>query len=213
MPDCKVVVLGAGASRAVSYAREASIPSPLDRDYFDLLQRFDHQVKDDGTIAQVVKWAEELPFEQWRSMEQCFYTLQSRSHLAGKLGIKNVYPTDAEIVTSFVNATGALLRAAHGTRSCEHHVSLIENLAAADTILTFNYDLVTERAFKEIPNINSMPFGPWLYGLDHCSSPFVVSSSSRARRSDMSCTSTARTRTSRIVHVVQASDGLAADGS
>jgi hypothetical protein len=33
-----VVVLGAGASRGVSYADDSSLPSPLDFDFFDLLR-------------------------------------------------------------------------------------------------------------------------------------------------------------------------------
>jgi CHASE2 domain-containing sensor protein len=33
------LVLGAGASRAVSYAHLGQVPSPLDSDFFDLLQR------------------------------------------------------------------------------------------------------------------------------------------------------------------------------
>jgi hypothetical protein len=35
------LVLGAGASRGVSYAHQGRIPSPLDGDFFDLLQRLE----------------------------------------------------------------------------------------------------------------------------------------------------------------------------
>jgi hypothetical protein len=34
-----MLVLGAGASRAVSYAHQGEMLSPLDSDFFDLLQR------------------------------------------------------------------------------------------------------------------------------------------------------------------------------
>ena len=40
------IILGAGASRGVSYSRESDMPSPLDRDFFDLLQRLEPQKKD-----------------------------------------------------------------------------------------------------------------------------------------------------------------------
>jgi hypothetical protein len=171
MANRNVMVLGAGASRGVSYEHETPIPSPLDRDYFDLLQRFDHFEKDDDVINRVVQWVQELPFEYWRSMEQSFYTLQSRAHLAHKLRAGADLPSDADIVTSFVNATGALLRAAHGRNTCNHHKRLIKNLGTSDTILTFNYDLVTERAMKAIPEIATSPFGPWVYGLEPANKP------------------------------------------
>ena len=83
-----VVLLGAGASRGVSYAGKMQIPSPLDRDYFDLLQRFKHSQQDDAAILNVVKWTQDLSFEYWRSMEHGFYTLQSSSYPAKKLKIK-----------------------------------------------------------------------------------------------------------------------------
>jgi hypothetical protein len=151
MKPRNVVVLGAGASRGVSYWREMPIRSPLDRDYFDLLQRFDPISKNAATIKRVVAWAQKLPFEYWRSMEQSFYTLQSRSHVASKLGVTGTYPTDGNIVTSFVNATGALLRAAHGKESCDFHRKLAENMTESDSIMTFNYDLVMERAPQRNP--------------------------------------------------------------
>jgi hypothetical protein len=166
-----VVVLGAGASRGVSYASRAEIPSPLDRDYFDLLQRFKHSRNDERAVSNVVKWTQGLPFEYWRSMEQSFYTLQSKSYLARKLNIKGTFPSDADIVTAYVNATGALLRAAHGKRSCDYHISLIQGLTNRDTILTFNYDLVAERAMSRIPAIRSKKFGPWIYGFDSARQP------------------------------------------
>ena len=164
MSERVILVLGAGASRGVSYARKASIPSPLDRDYFDLLQRFEHSTKDDGAVSAVLQWAQELPFEYWRSMEQCFYTLQSRSYLARKLSVHGSFPTDAEVITAFVNATGALLRAAHGMQSCSHHAALLEKLTKRDAVCTFNYDLVPERALKTVAQAGSVDFGPWVYG-------------------------------------------------
>ena len=166
-----VVVLGAGASRGVSYRRNAPIPSPLDSDYFDLLQRFDRFEKDSGDVENVLKWAQGLPFEYWRSMERCFYTIHSQAYLARKLRIAGTFPDDAEVVTSFVNATGALLRAAHGTRSCKFHTLLFKNFRSDDSIITFNYDLVPERSFKNIEAISSMPFGPWVYGRETVQKP------------------------------------------
>lgn len=43
-------VLGAGVSRAVSYPQKSDILSPLDRDFFDLLQRLDPKEKDELAV-------------------------------------------------------------------------------------------------------------------------------------------------------------------
>lgn len=171
MSDRTTIVLGAGASRAVSYGRKASTPSPLDRDFFDLLQRLEPHHKDSESVTDVLRWAEELPVEYWRSMERSFYTLHSRSYLARKLKIAGSFPTDSDVVTSFVNATGALLRAAHGREFCTHHKRLFNGLSNRDSIVTFNYDLVPERALKEIDDVSTNPFGVWLYGFKADSQP------------------------------------------
>ncbi len=163
--ESTVLVLGAGASRGVSYRKEMTVPSPLDRDYFDLLQRFRPLSNDAHTVQNVLAWAKGLSFEHWRSMEQSFYTLQSRAYLAQRLGVEDPFVSDDEVVTSFVNATGALLRAAHGRKMCDFHRQLIEPLGYEDTILTFNYDLVIERAMRAIPRISDKDFGAWLYAV------------------------------------------------
>jgi hypothetical protein len=72
------LVLGAGASRGVSYAKTRDIPSPLDRDFFDLLQRLDPNGKDEQQIDRTLRWVQQLPIEYWRSMEKSFYTLHLR---------------------------------------------------------------------------------------------------------------------------------------
>ena len=49
------VVLGAGASRSVSYAHEREQPSPLDSDFFDLLNRLEPRTEDAGAVQFVRK--------------------------------------------------------------------------------------------------------------------------------------------------------------
>src|ERR1700726_1242520 len=77
-------VLGAGA-RAVSYARRTDVASPLDRDFFDLLQRLQAKEKDDVAVRWVLGKILTLPFEYRRSLERAFYTLHLRSYLQRKL--------------------------------------------------------------------------------------------------------------------------------
>jgi len=61
VPARIAVVLGAGASRGVSYAETCDIQSPLDTDFFDLLQRVDAGSSDEQAVKSVVKQVQKLP--------------------------------------------------------------------------------------------------------------------------------------------------------
>ena len=165
------LVLGAGASRGVSYAKTRDIPSPLDRDFFDLLQRLDPNGKDEQQIDRTLRWVQQLPIEYWRSMEKSFYTLHLRAYMRDKLNRpaqgKLIPKDDEDVVSTFVIAIGALLRAAHGTETCDFHRKLLSKLYLNDVIVSFNYDLVVERAMKALPRFSSIPFGNWLYGFSN----------------------------------------------
>ena len=78
-------VVGAGASNSVSYSKETDVLSPLDRDFFDLLQRLEAQEKDEPAVNWVLTRMSTLPFEYRRSLERTFYTLHLRSYLGRKL--------------------------------------------------------------------------------------------------------------------------------
>jgi len=165
------LVLGAGASRGVSYAKQREIPSPLDRDFFDLLQRFDPDSKDAECIARALRWAQQLPSEYWRSMEKAFYTLHLKAYLSERLNKppreRMAAKDDEDVVSTFLIAIGALLRAAHGTETCDFHRRILLNLWLQDVVISFNYDLVIERAMKALPRFSSVPFGAWLYGFSN----------------------------------------------
>jgi hypothetical protein len=65
------------------------------------------------------------------------------------------------------------LRKAHDKGNCEYHEKLFAPLNDSDTIISFNYDLVAERALKAKAQSLGLPFGPWLYALandESCSS-------------------------------------------
>ena len=163
--DRSVIVLGAGASRGASYAHPSEFPSPLDFDFFDLLQRLEPG-KDSAAIDQVLAWRKSLSYDHRRSMERAFFTLQTRAYLSEKFTSKDAtHPNDDEVVAGFATCVNALLRKAHGTNRCDYHERLFESLGRNDTIITFNYDLVAERALK--PRAQSISvLGRWLYGLD-----------------------------------------------
>jgi hypothetical protein len=160
------IILGAGASRSVSYAHEHDIRSPLDADFFDLLQRVEvpSTSRHKRAVQSVVAKAQKLPYEYWRSMERAFYTIHLRASLQAKLKGSNHVPED-RVIREFAQSVQVLLRKAHGTRTCNHHQRLVECLHQADTVISFNYDLVPERALKPVALARKISFGDWLYGL------------------------------------------------
>ncbi len=160
------LVLGAGASRSVSYAHEREQPSPLDSDFFDLLNRLEPRPVDARAVHFVQRQIEALPLEYRHSMERSFYTLHLRAYLAEKLKATRSWGAlDDEIVANFARCIEALLRAAHGKEFCTNHNTLLSALGATDTVISFNYDLVVERAMLPIALAGHSAFGRWVYGL------------------------------------------------
>ena len=163
--DETVIVLGAGASRGVSYGRDSEFPSPLDYDFYDLLQRLNPSEADSRAVKRVLDRVNRLPRDYWRSFERSFYTLQLKAYLSDKFGVDRPFETDDRIVTDFAFCVHALLRKAHGkTSKCDFHEAILSVLEPSDTVLSFNYDLVVERALKGIALRDSISFGQWIYG-------------------------------------------------
>ncbi len=162
-------LLGAGASRGVSYASLGETPSPLDSDFFDLLQRLKPRSKDRKAVEWVLSEVAQLPWELRSSMERTFYTLHLRAYLKRKLVSKAPEDTSEEeqILANFARAIEALLRKAHGTRRCDYHSLLFQDLHPGDAIITFNYDLVIERAISRVAKQRKLKFGGWVYGCKH----------------------------------------------
>ncbi len=162
------LVLGAGASRGVSYANAGSIQSPLDSDFFDLLQRLRPRTKDKPAVDWALEQLRSLPHECWRSMERVFYTLHLQAFMDEILRGGENRPE--AVVSKFARCVQALLRKAHGRLKCDYHQKLLDQLHDTDTVLSFNYDLVPERAVRPIAEGRGIAFGPWLYGLGSGSS-------------------------------------------
>jgi len=97
----------------------------------------------------------------WRSFERTFYTLQLKAYLSRKLRLWD-----------FALCVHALLREAHGRKTkCTYHESILTRLEGSDSVVTFNYDLVAERAMRGIAESRSATFGPWLYGFGPLPTP------------------------------------------
>ena len=82
MAPAITLVLGAGASRAVSYAGERRILSPLDSDFFELLQKIEPASKDEPAVLELIQWILAGGDGIWSSMERTFYTLYMRARMS-----------------------------------------------------------------------------------------------------------------------------------
>jgi hypothetical protein len=98
-------------------------------------------------------------------MERAFYTLHLRAYLASKLEHPSLEYSDEDLVSEFATSIQALLRSAHGKNVCKHHQDVLATLRDKDAVITFNYDLVGERALRKSCEQRHQAFGPWLYGL------------------------------------------------
>ena len=161
----RTLLLGAGASRGVSYASKRSIPSLLDTDFFELLQRVEPREKDETAVSELIQWIIGAGDPVWSSLERAFYTLHMQARMSEVLfPHERTEATVERLLRCFTRSIDALLRAAHGTQTCDYHARLLGNLRSSDAVLTFNYDLVAERGLKQLPSIPE--FGRWVYGFD-----------------------------------------------
>src|SRR5947209_2336975 len=154
------VILGAGASRGVSY-RHQNFASPLDTDFFDLLQRLPGARHDD--IQYILRQASNHSEYVWESLEKCFYTLENRAHTRTRF-FNSTEDSRERIHSSFVNSIHSLLGAAHAGKHCDHHQHLFDIMGSEDIIINFNYDLVIEHALDRSTKRRGHLIGPWLYG-------------------------------------------------
>jgi len=163
MTHRNTLILGAGASRAVSYARNRPILSPLDSDFFELLQRLEPKAKDEPAVSELIQWVLAADDPIWKSMERTFYTLHVRARMSEVLfPAQRLEANVSSLLDFFTRSINALLREAHGTESCDYHIELLGKMRSSDAVITFNYDLVTERALKKLAKKPS--FGDWIYG-------------------------------------------------
>ena len=158
------LILGAGARRGVSYANIGDAPSPLDADFFDLLQRLTPRKEDRQAVRSVLSEVQKLPYGCWRSMERAFYTVHLRAYMQRKLEDDDDH-TDETVIKNFAHCVQALLRKAHAKSMCANHKRILENLYEYDTVFSFNYDLVPERAMRPVAESRDIAFSNWLYGL------------------------------------------------
>lgn len=116
-------------------------------------------------MKKILKGVRSLSADCWRSFERSFYTLQLRAYINDKLSGDQRGQSDETIIKDFARCVQSLLRKAHGKRVCEHHQKFLSPLEGSDTIISFNYDLVVERALRPTAEVRKVSFSPGIYGL------------------------------------------------
>ncbi len=171
--ETTALVLGAGASRGVSYRTSRPCASPLDCDFFQILgQQVDllgqwrkpygltHDLR--STLNEVLACP-----DLRESLERAFYTL----HVSTVM--RDLLFEDCPVqffLRRFARSISFLLRKAHDKEVCQHHTRLFRRLNSSDAIITFNYDLVIERALGALHGRNC-EFGRWIYGGSSVAAP------------------------------------------
>ncbi|HXJ93626.1 MAG TPA: hypothetical protein VMT20_12165 [Terriglobia bacterium] len=114
MKPVQTILLGAGASRGVSYADWVPMQSPLDADFYELLRRLKRPADNEDAAAVKHVLEEACKSKLWESMEKMFYTLDLRCSMMDML-----FPDESgkkradEFRKNFARSVQALLRAAH----------------------------------------------------------------------------------------------------
>jgi len=146
-----VVVLGAGASRGSSCARSTGVAPPLDADFFVQAQRLPGPdlTKRDRDLFNFVReefGQGELPtlevfFTQTSAVDRFHHEFNIRGRVSGKFGrqlatLRNLIP----------RVFGQALRGL----DCKWHRRLVAALRAGDSVLSFNYDTLADRALRDV---------------------------------------------------------------
>jgi hypothetical protein len=151
-----VIILGAGASRGASFIKGQKILPPLDKDFFEQLQRIPG---DDKNLphAQLLRWArKEFGPLLDISMESFFSQIQFLNdfHRELKIDRGNKVNRYAKILELFASVMvevfqhGFCRGTLHEMRSCRHHEVLAKLLEQGDAVVSFNYDCLMDLALK-----------------------------------------------------------------
>ena len=138
----------------------------LTQTFLNLLQKLEPKAKDEPAVSELIQWVLAAGDSIWKSMERTFYTLHMRAQMSEVLfPAQRLEVNVSRLLNCFTRSINALLREAHGTESCDHHIQLLRKIrSSSHAVVTFNYDLVTERALKKVALTPS--FGDWIYGFE-----------------------------------------------
>lgn len=158
-PGTRVIVLGAGATRAAAFA-EGFTPEckpPLNADFFTQLQQITG-TKYGTLVAGVIGDVVDLFGSNFSlTLEDYFTQLEFLAEAV------KIAPSTAGKISSadlrakrdrLMHAVSAVLElstdaAIRGSGGCQRHKMLVENLRANDTVISFNYDCVLDHALRQ----------------------------------------------------------------
>lgn len=153
-----LVILGAGATRGASFVDQgASGPKPpLDTDFFRQLgaaAEGDAHCHCAGARFSRERLRSELPDPALSRMEDYFVQAEFVERL--RTGAP-VQPSQCEkfqgVLASYRAAIAAVIHSTTSTQDCEYHARLATNLQAGDVVVSFNYDLLMDRALQSVPD-------------------------------------------------------------
>jgi hypothetical protein len=147
-PDRKtLVVLGAGASRGASFARNSLLAPPLDRDFFQILQMSRTGRKEDGRdLLEHVREAYGPALDI--GMEAVFSNLEAAGTFAQEVKIDPgpMVSWPKKMIDTFRRVLPQLLSETIGTSRCKYHLALARRLKTIDNVVSLNYDCLIDRA-------------------------------------------------------------------
>lgn len=150
-PDRKtLVVLGAGASRGASFARNSVLAPPLDRDFFQILQMSRTGRTQDGRdLLEHVRDAYGPALNI--SMEAVFSNLEAAGTFAQEVkidpGPSVSWPE--KMIDTFRRVLPLLLSETIGSSKCNYHLALARRLNTIDNVVSLNYDCLIDRSLCE----------------------------------------------------------------
>ena len=142
-----LVILGAGASRGCSLVEDGVNPlPPLDLDFFQQVSRLPDSEAAEKLLAFVrAEYGHELRLSMEQFFSEADYTNRFHTELNVDRGARIKKFQDA--LENFHSAVADLLRLlANG--DCQWHQRIIDRLGVGDSIISFNYDCIVDRALK-----------------------------------------------------------------
>lgn len=152
-----VVLLGAGASRGASFVNNKKILPPLDKDFFEQLQRLPSNGKELPHIQLLGLARDEFGQLLDISMESFFSQIQflDSFHRALKIDRGSRIKRYDKILNAFTSVLVEVFHecfydtATQQMHNCGHHGVLAKVLEKDDTIMSFNYDCLMDLALKK----------------------------------------------------------------
>jgi hypothetical protein len=145
-----LVVLGAGATRGASFVgTDRNLhPPPLDSDFFKLLSRSPAgRSQQARALLQYVRKNHSATLDA--SMEAIFIELEGSAQFYQQFNITRgrIVREPQRTIDHFYRVLPAVMR--HSiTRGCRFHRALASALESGDSVISFNYDCVMDRALK-----------------------------------------------------------------